>query len=351
MTALPGKPAANAKPANESGVERLVASSPGARLQKGREAAKLDISQAAEALHLSPGVVKALEADDYRVLPNATFVKGYIRSYARLIGIPAEELVRSYEAITGNSNIKPLEPIQAPHTGPQHGTMVKLALAAALIVVVAFIFWPDSAADVEAPPAGAGETASDLQTAEPQAAASEQDLDAQASSSQEPEAVDEAEAAEIPAQPEPKSAEEPVQAAQGEAPQQMVEPAVDPILEPALEPTLEPAPEQTEPPSVQQAAAEVGPTEALEAANVTAPVADGELSMAFTGDCWVEVRDGTGELIYSNLRRHGETLNLKGVPPFEAKLGNGNVVSLSYNGQPVSFHVPSHNVVRVRLGE
>lgn len=339
MTALPGKPAANATPVNESGVERLAASSPGARLQKGREAAKLDVSQVADALHLSQGVVKALEADDYRALPNATFVKGYIRSYARLVGVPGEELVRSYETIAGGSKQKSPEPIQAPLTTPRFGVPLKIGAILAVVLMLVFVFWPGSASDLQEPLEQAVSEQAGLETTSPKlsvddglddeaAAIADSELESLAQDSQEPEPEDAPET-------------------------ELVEPVTpgsdaSSVLD-VERPTAEIASIQAPQAVVETVAPPVEPVE--EQPSAVASAASGRLSMVFSGDCWVEVRDGTGQLIYSNLKRLGESLTLSGVPPFEAKFGNGNVVSLSYNGQPVSFHTPSHNVVRVRLGE
>lgn len=345
MTALPGKPAANATPANESGVESLLVSSPGARLQKGREAAKLSVVQAAEALHLSAGVVKALEADDYRALPNATFVKGYIRSYARLVGIGGEELVRSYEAITGCGQPKPVQPVQAPRTSPRFGAPALLSVAVVVLLLGVVVFWPSAKDD--APVAVAvDEPAAVVEQSQDAVTVLEDDLEALAQGSQEPD---------LESDPELAAAEADNAAAA------VTEDASEVITEESVTPSVELEPEASLPQPVlvsnsEPILSESVATQPLAQSPVVtdtemAGPADGMLSMAFTGDCWVEVRDGSGELIYSNIKRHGDTLTLKGVPPFEAKLGNGNVVSLSYNGQPVSFHIPSHNVVRVRLGE
>lgn len=327
MTALPGKPAANATPAHESGVEGLAATSPGARLQKGREAAKLDVSQVADSLHLSPGVVKALEADDYRVLPNATFVKGYIRSYARLVGVPGEELVRSYEAITGGGNLKSPEPVQAQRSGSRLGAPLLVGVGVVLILLVVTVFWPSGDDSVVGAQMSEPDAAvlSETITGESIADAG---LLTQAEDSQEPE-------------PEPESDD-----ASSAVSASINEPEPEPELVEVAPVSVMPVAATEEPVAVEEPVAAT-PVVALEEPQS----ATGVLDMTFTGDCWVEVRDGRGDLIYSNLKRHGETQHLEGVPPFEAKFGNGNVVSLSYNGQPVSFHVPSHNVVRVRLGE
>ncbi|MCK5791088.1 MAG: helix-turn-helix domain-containing protein [Ketobacter sp.] len=343
MTALPGKPAANASPDNGSGVDKLLASSPGARLQRAREAANLTVNEAADALHLSPGVVKALEADDYRALPNATFVKGYLRSYSRLLGIGGEELVRSYEAITGSGKPQPVQPIETPRTAPRFATPLRFGLLGLVVVMVAYLLWPASgepeavaplAEDAAAPQGEAVIETTPAVDAESEAPVTPPDqpaadsLDTEVSLELEREAL-------VSSEPMPEEAE----AAEAEN----IEPVIDPDT-PAPEPD---AAEVMQP--ALQAAADLASDAALPDSQVTAP--QGQISMAFTGDCWVEIRDASGALIYSNLRRNGESLSITGEPPLEAKLGNGNVVSVRYNGQPVSFRVPPHNVVRVRLGE
>ena len=337
MTALPGKPAANATPDNGNGMDKLLATSPGARLQRAREAAKLSVNEAADSLHLSPGVVKALEADDFRSLPNATFVKGYLRSYSRLLGIPGEELVRTYESITGSNKPQPVTPIEAPRTAPKFATPVRFGVLLMVVLAIVWFFWPsnedapvalDEAAELSVP---ANESSQALSDPELEQVA----IDSAEPSPQEPDIEVPEEEMVAPLQevaPEPESEAEPLE------PTSAADPVVgEPLLSQAPEPI--PAQEQltVEPPANEPEASPLG--------------INGMVSMTFTGDCWVEVRDGTGELIYSNLKRNGESLTVKGVPPLEAKLGNGNVVSLSYNGQPVSFHIPPHNVVRVRLGE
>lgn len=342
MTALPGKPAANATPDNGSGMDKLLATSPGARLQRAREAAKLSVNEAADSLHLSPGVVKALEADDFRSLPNATFVKGYLRSYSRLLGIPGEELVRTYESITGSNKPQPVTPIEAPRTAPKFATPIRFGLLLVIVLVVVWFFWPsteeavvddDEPATLSAP---AEESAREF---------SDPELEQVAIDSAEPSPEESGSDVEVPN-------DDVVAPIQGVAPEPEFEEPAEPVsaAEPVVsEPILSQAPEPM--PAQDQFAVESTSAPVLNESDSSPLAIEGMVSMSFTGDCWVEVRDGTGELIYSNLKRNGESLTVKGVPPLEAKLGNGNVVSLNYNGQPVSFHIPPHNVVRVRLGE
>lgn len=347
MTALPGKPAANSKPDN--GMSELLSASPGARLQRARESKNMEVSQAAESLNLSPGVVKSLEADDYRALPNATFVKGYLRSYARLLEIPGEELVRSYESICAADKPKQQAPLEPPKGGTKPFTFL-VGGVALVVVVLAWLFWPTSSAEPE-PEVATGIV---QQPGEIELPATQQS---------EPVSVELAPVS----QPEPEPT--PLESAVVSAEEALLEESVveEPLVDEAV--VEEGVAEETvaqvssgELPS-DQTPAEIALAEAESEFKPSNPVSDpvsvappidpsvGKIEMAFTGDCWVEIRDANDKLIFSNLKRHGDTLSIQGAPPLEAKLGNGNVVSLSYNGQPVTFRVPSHNVVRVRLGE
>jgi len=81
-----------------AGKDRL---SIGARLAAAREACELDRRVVANELNLDVGIVEALENDDKSALPAAIFVKGYLRNYARLVGLPEDEIVRDYAEQTG----------------------------------------------------------------------------------------------------------------------------------------------------------------------------------------------------------------------------------------------------------
>lgn len=70
---------------------------PGRVLQDERKRRNLDLEAVARQLRLSLTQVKALEADEYDKLPGTTFVRGFIRNYARILEIDAEPLLARYE--------------------------------------------------------------------------------------------------------------------------------------------------------------------------------------------------------------------------------------------------------------
>ena len=62
---------------------------PGSLLKNARVAAGLGLLDVATKLHLDQRVITALEEDEFDALPTATFVRGYLRSYTQLLGLPA----------------------------------------------------------------------------------------------------------------------------------------------------------------------------------------------------------------------------------------------------------------------
>ncbi|MFQ5488681.1 MAG: RodZ domain-containing protein [Gammaproteobacteria bacterium] len=69
----------------------------GARLREAREALELSREEVALELHLSAAQITHLEDEDFARFPAAIFVSGYLRKYARLLGIPGEPLVEAFE--------------------------------------------------------------------------------------------------------------------------------------------------------------------------------------------------------------------------------------------------------------
>ena len=67
--------------------------SPGAMLANARSEKGLSQEEIAELLKLKKNIVDALERDDYQDLPSPVFAKGYLRSYARIVGIKEESVV------------------------------------------------------------------------------------------------------------------------------------------------------------------------------------------------------------------------------------------------------------------
>jgi cytoskeleton protein RodZ len=71
----------------------------GKRLQALREKNEWSVEDVASELNLKGDVIRGLESDDFSALPERTYVRGYLRSYARLLGIQESEVLEDLPEI------------------------------------------------------------------------------------------------------------------------------------------------------------------------------------------------------------------------------------------------------------
>ena len=121
--------------------EPVVSRGPGMRLREARESAGLTLEEVAARLRLRLELVRALEEDDYKQLPSAAFVSGYLRSYARLLDLPAEDIVAAYVRPSAEPPL--VSPVMPPRQRRSGDLPVKLVtyLIIALLVILAMAWW------------------------------------------------------------------------------------------------------------------------------------------------------------------------------------------------------------------
>ncbi len=75
------------------------------------------------------------------------------------------------------------------------------------------------------------------------------------------------------------------------------------------------------------------------------------LSLSFSGDCWTEITDATGQRLFFEMGRAGDSVELAGIPPFAVLFGNVDNVAVRVNGNdyPVSSSNPGSRMARVRI--
>ena len=77
--------------------EPLQGQGPGEHLRNAREQAGMSVDTVAAALLLNPQTLELIEADAHDRLPAPTFVRGYLRGYARVLGIPSGPILDMYD--------------------------------------------------------------------------------------------------------------------------------------------------------------------------------------------------------------------------------------------------------------
>ena len=314
-----------------SGTEEQIESQPkaGAILKRLRDKKDLSIQEVASQMRLDPRIIQALENDDYKSFPADTYIRGYLRNYAKLLGIDGGEIIAVYES----------EAPEPPEIIPdvKHSTQVSSSdkpvkaftyLITFILVLLLFIWWyqgnlvfnrgirltpvPDNTTRVTQPPVT--EQSKPVKD-QPQ---------------------------EIP-QPDPSLSNEEIQPQAPES-EQPVEPT-----------TAAPAAENPDL-TVTETSASAEP-----AVSTTIDQTDDSINKAMPGpdtlyfklnaDCWIEVHDRFNKEVYVNLARTGDEIYLNGSAPFQVKLGNAQVVILEFNHRPFDpAPYTSRGIARFTLG-
>jgi cytoskeleton protein RodZ len=320
---------------------------PGETLRQARETNGWSLAEVALKLNLTVNALTNLEAGAFDKLPGHTFARGYIRAYAKLLGMDQTVLVQQFDQSTGTdsqgSNVHSLgrieEPVRVSHT------ILRIVSLLLLVAVIGggFVWWQDQTS----------QRAKDLAILSPEHVEVEgADGTTQIHPLDEPEdqAVVEgqAEGATALALPQANTA------AEAE------------VNAPAATPTTPSAPVQTTAPAAATPATPAPAVPVVPAPVVTAPVAlsvpsvatpaavvgQGQVSLQFTADCWTQVTDGTGKVLLSGLKRKGENVSVSGKPPFAVRLGYARGAQLSYNGQVVDVApFTSGETARLKLGQ
>lgn len=316
--------------AEQSPTEDVTSASPGAMLQEARKNAKLSLEHVASELRMTPKKVQAIEEDDFSRLPTQTFVRGYLRSYAKLVKLDPEEVLAAFRRSLTESGLKddsdesPLEfRISRPKRPLWHfGVWVLILLAAIWLGSLWFVNNQSTISE-----SLGSSTVSDSDS---EAAAQAQPNDTAAAGSE----VDGEDAPEF-AQPGESAG------AQGDAEQA----EFLPLAETGTEvPADSGASVETSEPTVQ-----VTPMAAV--AEVSDQGLD-RLQLEFSDECWLVVTDARGDVLHTDLMQAGQSLSLSGVAPFEVKLGNARAAQLTLNGEPVEFEArPDTRLMTLAVGE
>ncbi len=284
----------------------------GQQLKRAREAKSLSVSAVAEQQHLRPSVVQAIEAGDYEKIDTELFLKGYVRAYARQVGLNADSVIRDLDVELAPARKRREEALQAnplvdiERRKKRKQRIAKTILWLLLIGVVAsialyFVAQKQTANDDRNAPVP--ETVTE----------SRGDVDEELP---EP-GIDSPSSAPLvePAVTDTSEGEEPLREA--DAPLAMPQSNLDESEVPAV---------ATE--SIDRPVASDAPLQTPDANESSAESAIGRLEMTFSGDCWLKVTDVTGQRLASGLRRQGDKLDVRGTPPLSVVVGAMSAVEV-----------------------
>ena len=146
----------------------VESASPGQRLRIAREARQLTRDAVAVQMRIEAKVIDALERDDYTQLPAAVFVRGYIRAYAKLVGLAAEPLVDAFDQRTAQAPPRLVLPAAiGPDIESRSGYARWIVFALALLSLLLFYQWWHMEGSKPTPVAAVPPAAAPPQTATP----------------------------------------------------------------------------------------------------------------------------------------------------------------------------------------
>ncbi len=277
--------------------EGVAEPSVGEQLRRAREAKGMSAAEIAKLLKLSTHQIEALESDDWRRLPWNTIIRGFVRNYARLLNLNPAELMGQLDRQLS----PPARGLEMPKGTnvriPQEGKVERRdyirifsGLSLLFLAVLAYFFFP-----------------LDLWKAAMSGLKGD--------SSGQRAVLEKNESVRLDAR----------------APATVIVPPAATVLSNETPAAIRPTPVSVPSPKESDSRAMTAPQ------TVPGSATGSLLKFSFTQPSWVEVRDHTGEIIFSELSQAGSSREVEGRPPFSLVVGNASYVSLQYKGKPVDL--------------
>lgn len=279
---------------------------PGQLLRNAREQLGWTREQVASRIHLRLTLIAAIESDTYDKHTSHTFIRGYLRTYAKLVGIPEETILAAYDklGLTPPDNID-MQSFSRRSRQQANDNRLKVVTWLVILVLIALsvAWWWQSTAR-----RSAGDEA---------LAATEMGATSNTPSATVPPAVD------------------------------VADPVVAPATSAAAATSAEPVASAAATTLPVDASSAVATTAVVSsAATATQPAADAaasepakvpQLKMSFTADCWLDVKDAKGKTLFSGLKKANDELVLEGPEPLKFIIGAPMAVNIEYQGKSIDM--------------
>ncbi|TOG46706.1 helix-turn-helix domain-containing protein [Vibrio parahaemolyticus] len=285
----------------------------GTLLKNKRESLGMTQKQVADRLRLRVSVIEDIENNRFESQQVATFTRGYLRSYAKFVGLDEKVVLVALEQ---TADVKPkeqeieMQSFSRKTKHEKHNSRIMLltwVIAIVIIGISAAWWWQNqqenslaqvvAEANVETSQPSADEIADiDLMTEEELIASTPAELAASNNT----------------------ASESSINAAQ----------------------TDEVVPAETEESTTEATQEPVAVIEAAEEVQDASPVVpEGMtlLTMKFKADCWIQVKDTNGKTLVSGTQKPGQDVELTGKAPFKVILGAPEGVTMTFASEPVDL--------------
>lgn len=285
----------------------------GTLLKNKRESLGMSQKQVADRLRLRVSVIKDIENNRFESQQVATFTRGYLRSYAKFVGLDEKMVLTALEQ---TADVQPqeqeieMQSFSRKTKDEKHNSRIMLltwVIGLVIIGISAAWWWQNQQensltkevtdSSVEAPKPTAQELADiDLMTAEELIASTPEEVVSTSN--------DVVETSEVP-----------------------VEQGSDPLLAETENTT---SVDSEEPVAVIETAEEEQPAPVV-------PEGMTLLTMKFKADCWIQVKDTNGKTLVSGTHKPGQDVELTGKAPFKVILGAPEGVTMTFASEPVDL--------------
>lgn len=331
---------------------------PGEKLQAARISLGMTLDEVAKKMCLSTAILNSLEDNNFKKISAPIFVKGYLRSYARLVNINEDKIIEQYSdyntegdpPISSTSNIS-----SAINSDGARIRRITYLVLFGLVISLSSWWWSRSQQPAETLSLEAAEkpilsSRPEIESTEEIAVQAPQEVLVESDVVQPEESaplVEQVSTNEMQSEIETtvaagsESADsvgsfEPVEATDTESVSQFD------VIE---EVTGEVTEEVTE----VRALTELS----IETEQPQKPIQQSGLVITVNADSWVNIKDADGNKLVYNLLHSGEQITVDGKAPLRAFLGNGHGVILHYQGEEIdiSAFIRDDNTARLRIGQ
>ncbi|HHE0351320.1 TPA: cytoskeleton protein RodZ [Vibrio parahaemolyticus] len=285
----------------------------GTLLKNKRESLGMTQKQVADRLRLRVSVIEDIENNRFESQQVATFTRGYLRSYAKFVGLDEKVVLVALEQ---TADVKPkeqeieMQSFSRKTKHEKHNSRIMLltwVIAIVIIGISAAWWWQNqqenslaqvvAEANVETSQPSADEIADiDLMTEEELIASTPAELAASNNTASES-SINAAQTDEVvPAETEESTTE-----------------------------------------AIQQPVAVIEAAEEVQEASPVVPEGMTLLTMKFKADCWIQVKDTNGKTLVSGTQKPGQDVELTGKAPFKVILGAPEGVTMTFASEPVDL--------------
>ncbi|EGN74731.1 hypothetical protein A28LD_1747 [Idiomarina sp. A28L] len=348
-------------------VEELIGErpTPGELLRLGRENMGLSVGQVADRLRLRQQQIQELEDNIFTAHVSGTYIRGYLRSYAKLLHIDDVEILLAYEHLTGDEKPKGQMQSFSKKTSieTQDSRLMFFTWIIILILIgsVAVFVWQQFVEDREQANSSSiessfevadysAETPTDYDSVEAEGLQPTDEQLGGVDSGVNTSNLGELSATTLAAGSEPAAGQVPGPSNQTTDSQAINAAGSSTPAQPPRENNRN-ANELVDNTNTNPIVGDVGSTTGTEIADTESadtesansnratnnPADQGELVLVFSGDSWIRIEDNSGEAIAYGVKESGYVMPLNGAAPYELTLGAPSVVAVYFRGEQIDL--------------